>query len=336
MGTAIPLGLKTFTELMGDGEIPHPIKVASLNSPLWVEGVIRHAFQFRFKNVNEEMLFVEIDPKLSFDRILALVKALKKNQNKEVVIIADDLNPRFRALLVRERIPFVRGDEDIFAPRLNIKLNNLSTLAQMYPERTVDELSPFSLKIIAGALTGFLSPEHLKVNEIVSKIKEQKGKIVGSKVSVALRELVALELIREMGRGPDKYYVLGDKSETFKKLLKIPHARLLKRVTTQNTPRKNTFVYSGESALSRYTELVEPSKKTFAIHKRDDGLMEVDFSRNPIEVELWKEDPRVFACDGSINPIELYFSLKPIMDDPRIGKEMDSLLEKYGIKRESN
>lgn len=332
MATAIPLGLKTFIELLGDGELPKPVKTQSLGAPLWVEGAILHAFQFRFHKAELNVLFIQVDPTLAFDRILALTQAVKKAQHKEVVIIADDLNPRFRPLFVRERVPFVQGEEDIFAPSLGIKLSNLSKLSKQQPDQMVDDLSPLGLKIVAGAITGFLDPDHLKVTTVVTSIQKSGVKISASKVSVVLRELVALGLAKEMGRGPEKYFVLLPKQQLIGQLMQVPTAKLFKRVMTQSRLKGLKCVLSGDSALADYTEMADPDQKVVAIHKRNVDAIEGEYGKDTTQVEVWKEDPRLFSVNGNLNPIELYFSLKPHMHDPRVKKQMAALLQEYGIK----
>jgi len=333
-----PAGIKTFCDLMTEEAIATPVAINSLNLPFWISGFVLKAYQLQLREISSEpILFFEIEKTASFERIVALVTVTKRILKNEPIIIADHLNPRFRALFVRERIAFVRGEEDIFAPRFAVKLLHLPVLSQMYPDRIVDELSPFAIKLIAGALTDFLDIKHLKVNEIVELIGRSGRRVPPSKVSVALRELKALDLVSEEGLGPTKYFVMSDKNEAFKKFLRLPHMRPFKRMNLHWNPKEKEALFSGESALARFSNLSDPKKITFAVHKTNNGIYESGLINekmtkgNPNEVEIWKEDPTIFSIDKSINPVELFLSVKPHLSDPRVFIEMKYVLKKYGI-----
>ncbi len=332
----IPQGIRTFTELMG-GEAEE-LDLHDTGLPMWVSDATQGAYEIKWEG-DRNLTFIEPDPKLSFDRIAAIVKSVRTNiKNAEPMIIADNLNPKFRGLFVRERIPFVNKNDDIFAPNLATKLSHVSTLFETCPDRKIDELNPFAVKLIAGTLTGFLPKKRLKVNEAVEQITKAGGEVVAPKVSIALKELNYLELIVDHGRGPEKYYELTDPQTAFEKLLNLQYGRLYKKIENFVTLNSIDYVLSGESAVANYTNLNEPKKKTIAVYKQKSGdlkqrkKVKVALGLETIQIEMWREDPHLFSVDGKINPIELCFSVGTILDDPRVHTEMNELLEKYGLK----
>lgn len=331
-----PQGLITFTDLMGG--VAEKLDLRHAGVPMWVKNATHGAYEIKWGD-DRTLAFIEPDSELSFDQIVAIVRAIKKNiQNAEPVIIADHLNPKFRGLFVRERIPFVNKKDDIFAPNLATKLSHISTLYEMYPDRRIDDLSPFSVKLIAGALTGFLPKDRLKVNELVEQISKMKGATPASKVSTALKELKHFEMVIERGRGPDKFYELTSPQTVFERLLDLPHRRLCKKIENFVTLNSIEYVMSGESALAAYTNLNDPKKKTIAVFKQDSGELKqrkkvpVDLTLEPLEIEVWNEDPQLFSVEEKLNPLELCFSIGQILDDPRVYMEMNSLLEQYDLK----
>jgi hypothetical protein len=326
----IPQGLQNFIELMNADAHCNPLKMNLL--PIWARYAVHRAYEIK-RAGEAPIAFIKPRNDLSFDQILALTKIIRKTLQLEPIFDADELNPKFRSLFTRERIPFVHG-EDIFAPKIIGRLSGLETLGRVFPETKATDLSSFSLKILAGALTRAIPADHLKVNEIHAEISRLGGHVATSKISVALRELKDLGFTTAYGRGPEKFYKLRDPNEALGLMLKLPHERLFKRMAYAIHPHGENFALAGESALAEYTNLASPKRKTIAMHRRDaKGAQATPHLPvfDEVEIEYWKENPMLFSIEKKLNPIELIFSVRPLMSDPRVQIEMRELLARFEL-----
>ena len=338
MERIVPEGVQSFVDLLPEtfrnSAIHRFTKIEKM--PVWTKSLIKRLFAIQptgFKPI----VFIEARDDTSFERLQTLTKTMKRILDVEPVIVADNLNPRLRPLLVRERIAFVDRSLNFFAPNLGIRLSDLKVLSQTFPEAIAEELSPFGIKLLAGFLTDQLTAENFKLKGIWEELHGQKHKVALSKISLALKEFLQLGLVDEHGRGPGKYYTIKDRNELWRALLKLPRAKLFKRIEHIAHPKKGAFVWSGETALSMYGNLNEPDTTTIAVKRSETGFFDAEFKNSDfktgerIVIEAWKEDPLLFAIDGMLNPVELYFSVQNIADDARVHKELTELLGRYGL-----
>lgn len=95
---------------------------------------------------------------------------------------------------------------------------------------------------------------------------------------------------------------------------------------------RKKLTYSGETALSDYTMLIQPREETFAIYKREWDILKESAILVPYKtdycyiIELWKH--KVPLLYNKIHPLALYLSMKDSSDE-RIRGELEILLENY-------
>lgn len=317
---------------------PHPVELSGL--PIWIKGAAR-LFQIPLDDHTVHLLY----PKktLPFEQLMRVHEALTKKLKGHVLVIADKLPPKHRPLLVKFRIPFIYKDESIFAPGLGIKFGKLKKL-EVAPKLEVEEkkqaLTPFALKIMAGILSDQL-PREFTLKLLFGNFQRKKAKLSLSKLSATLNELAVNGLLLQHGAGPQKSYSCDDNRTLWTKLLDVEAPPLYREAQTNYIPKdRRTYIVAGESALSHYSDLAEPKQVTIAMTANDfrrvyqqekDTIAYGDFG-SPSTVQIWKSDPKLFAIDGALNPVELYFSIRTNMDE-RVQMSLDEMLSRYRLKR---
>lgn len=232
-------------------------------------------------------------------------------------------------------------DEMLFAPDLGFKTSNLKTL-QREPKAEVkkDGLTPFALKVLAGLITNQI-PTKFTLMLLNDQLREKGFKIAIGKLSAALNELTASDLLTVQQAGKTKTYAKKAESEYLAQLEYLKLAPFFREVETNYLPAdRNTYAIAGETALAHYTNLAEPKQQTIAmfakdyrtVYDRDNATVPYGDFGNPSIVQVWKEDPRIFALKGVINPLELFFSMKNHHDE-RVQLSLNELLAPYGLER---
>lgn len=316
---------------------PHPVELKGL--PLWVKGAA-HLFKITLPDGRSVHLLY---PKatLPFEQLMRVRESLAKKLEGHVLVIADKLPAKHRPLLVKFRIPFIYKDESIFAPDLGIKFGKLKKLKADPKLEVVSKnqtLAPFGLKIIAGILTDQL-PKEFTLKTLFNTFQKKKAKLSLSKLSETLNGLAENHLLIPHGSGPQKSYS-SDSAMLWSNLLDGELSPLFREVQTNYIPKdRKAYAVAGESALSRYSNLAEPRQTTIAmaatdfrrVYQQEKNTIPYGDFGSPSTVQVWKSDPRLFAIDGAMNPIELYFSLRGNADE-RVQMSLDEMLRRYGIK----
>lgn len=309
--------------------------------PPWIARAV-DLYELTFLDRPNAPLFLVL-PKaeITFDQLRRVYDQLNKRLNAHLLIVADPLPPKHRPLLVRCRIPFIYKDETVFSPELGLRASNLKTLGRE-PKIEVkkDSLTPFALKILAGIITNQI-PNEFTLMLLNDQLREKGFKIALGKLSAKLNELAASDLLTTQPAGKTKTYAKKGASEYLVRFEHLKLAPFFREVETNYIPaNRNTYAIAGETALAHYTNLAEPTQKTIAMSSKDfRTVFEIenatipygDFG-SPSIVQIWKVDPRMFALNGVINPLELFFSMKDHSDE-RVQLSLDELLAPYGLKR---
>ncbi|MGE3757810.1 MAG: hypothetical protein AB7H97_08640 [Pseudobdellovibrionaceae bacterium] len=309
--------------------------------PIWMRESIR-ILEIPTKGADAIYLVIP-RPQIPFEHLMRTHQLLQEKLGPLVLIIADRMPPKHRPLLVKFRIPFIYKNESVFVPNLGLKIGNLKkfedqTKLELAPKK--EELTPFALKILAGLLTNQIPQEFTQ--KLLLKKLQAKTKISGSKLSPALTELTGRELLLAHGAGPTKAYTQENHQKTWEKILSLTLAPLFKEIETNYLPKPlNTYVVAGETALASYSNLAHPNKNIIAVTTNEFRLTFQSVGKKPLVqdsnkttlVQVWKEDPALFAIKGVQNPIEVYFALQKNPDE-RVQLSLDEMLEKYSLHRE--
>ena len=323
---------------------PHAIRIESISGlPVWMKGAVK-VYELPMLGIPSAPLYLAIPTgNLEVEHLIRIYKQLADTLQRHILIVADHLPPKHRPLLVKFRIPFIYKDETIFAPELGLKFDKLKayqTQERIEVKAKNTPLAPFALKVVAGILTNKI-PHEFTLKTLHEQIKKAGHKLSNSKLGATLNELNANQLIRAHGRGPQKTYQCEEPKKTWNFLNERVIAPFFREVQVNYIPKSiEAYTIAGERALAHYSNLGSPKNTTIAMtagQYRDVFQIQKDTKPygdfgDPITVQIWKEDPRIFAVDEALNPIELYFSLRTHHDE-RIQIALDELLSPYGLER---
>ena len=329
------------------GEIqdkPHPLPIESIKGlPIWMRENI-HVLEIPTKGVGGAIYLVIPKPRVAFEHLMRIHQILQEKLGPLVLVIADRMPPKHRPLLVKFRIPFIYKNESVFVPSLGVKIGNLKKFEdhpkpELAPKK--EELTPFALKILAGFLTSQIPQEFTQKNLL--ETLQGKTKLSASKLSPTLIELAERELLNTHGAGPTKTYTQENHQRLWEKLLSLPLPPLFKEVEANYLPKPlGEYIAAGESALASYSNLAHPNKNIIAVTTSEFRLTFQNVSKKFLAqepetttalVQVWKEDPALFAIKGVQNPIEVFFTLQRNKDE-RVQLSLDEMLEKFSLHRE--
>lgn len=327
------------------GEIqdtPRPLPIEQIKGlPIWMRENIR-VLEIPTKGVGGAIYLIIPKPKVTFEHLMRIYQILQEKLGPLVLVIADRMPPKHRPLLVKFRIPFIYKNESVFVPNLGVKIGNLKKFEdqpkqELAPQKK--ELTPFALKILAGFLTNQIPQEFTQ--KLLLETLQDKTKLSASKLSPALIELTQRELLNAHGAGPTKSYTQENHQRVWERLLSFPLAPLFKEVEANYLPKPpGDYIVAGEAALASYSNLANPNKNIIAVTTNEFRLSFQSVSKKFLVqesqittlVQVWKEDPTLFAIDGVQNPIEVFFALQKNQDE-RIQLSLDEMLEKHSLHR---
>jgi hypothetical protein len=234
----------------------------------WVKGAI-DLYELPFLGTPSAPLYLVLPrTDMDFEHLVRIYKQLVEKLHSHVLVVADQLPPKHRPLLVKFRIPFIYKDESIFAPELGLKFSNLKTL-QTEPRLEVqnrnDALATFAIKIVAGLLTNQI-PQQFTLKLLYESLQQKKAKVSLAKLSNALNDLAENDMLLTRGGGPKKAYAKNSVQATWQKLTELKLAPFFREVQANYIPKDEAaYVVAGEMALSHYSNLAEPKRTTVAM-----------------------------------------------------------------------
>ncbi|MBN8538463.1 MAG: hypothetical protein J0M15_15530 [Deltaproteobacteria bacterium] len=309
--------------------------------PVWMRENIR-VLKLPMKEAAPFYLVIP-KPRLAFEHLMRIYQLLHEKLGPLVLVIADRMPPKHRPLLVKFRIPFIYKNESVFVPDLGLKIGRLKKFEDNHKLELADKkegLTPFAFKIVAGLLTNQI-PEEFTQKLLLEKL-QYRTKISASKLSPALTELTEHDLLFSHGAGPTKSYTQENHQKTWEKVLLQTFAPFFKEVETNYLPKPfEGYIVAGESALARYSNLAHPNQNVIAVttsefrqnFKTLDKMALAQERSETTLIQVWKEDPALFAIKGAQNPIEVFFSLQRNTDE-RVQLSLDEMLKAYGLHRE--
>lgn len=245
-------------------------------------------------------------------------------------MVADDLNPKYRALFVKNNVPYIYKDKSLFAPKLGLKILDYKEPKSLSAKPIEESIGPFELKLIAGYLTGFIVREGFNLNQIELILENNNYKCSKGKLAQAINHLIDLEFVDARGTGPNRLVIFKDRQEVWSKLKVTPVKSFSKSIESYRMVEDN-FIFSGETALAHYSDLAEPRIRYIAVTNKEfqkiqEGVPVGDFG-NPLFIcEVFKERPSLFSKGNNfLNPIELYFLMRSNSDE-RIQIALDQML----------
>ena len=282
------------------------------------------AASYRIQKVTldgETALFVypreELDP---VDAVKKHMERIQKVEGAPAVLILDRLTYRQKQYLLRDHIPFVVEEKQIYLPFMAVYLQ----------ERGDGERREITAMLPSAQLLLLYYIYHGCGELLTSEACRALG-FTATSVARASRQLEEMGLVYTEKRGVQKI-LYSDKT---------PRALFAATKDTMEDPVKRTIfvpraeikdklLLSSYSALSEYTMMNPPPSECFAadsisaLERASSGRLHN--SEDQCEVQLWRYDPRKLADGSSVDRLSLALALDKDRDE-RVEEAVEEMLE---------
>lgn len=253
---------------------------------------------------------------------------LKEQLSGDVILVLSNIPAYARNRLIRQRVPFVVPNTQMFLPMLMIDLREYFPNPRAKFQNTLSSVSQL-------LITYHLSRESLSdmpLAQIASRIGYSAMAI--SKAQEELQAAQLVDVVRS-GKALSLHFNLSGKDlwQRVEPLLSTPVKRTQWIRWGQPRPRA---VLAGMTALSKYSMLEDDPIPSYAMRDKDlitalrtgqiygcSGSEEAQ-----ARMEAWKYDPWVLAEGDTIDRCSLYLSLRRSGDE-RVQKEIQHLAEVF-------
>lgn len=229
-----------------------------------------------------------------------------------------------RKRLIGHRVPFIIPGNQMYLPDLGIDLHE--HFRKPYSQ-LIKLFSPATQTVVLYALF------HGSNEGLTPSVFAQKLDYTLMTMTRAFDELQGANLGEVIKQGKERRWYFREGKHALwqqaKPFLRSP----IKNLTWLT--QKQQFTVAGLSALSRFSDLNEPSLPVFAIgpaqwkELKNFGIEEIPSSEGAlIELEIWHYNPNLFAKDGLVDPFSLYLSLKESKDE-RIETALEEMMERF-------
>lgn len=226
------------------------------------------------------------------------------------VLVFDNLDFKNINSLIKKNIPFIVSNKQIFLPFILLQIETKKTKKIL---KTYQNLSLDADTILVGYLDGKINSGMI-ISEIAQLIKKDLRA-----TSKALDILEGLKYINIEKVGRNKKIFFESQEDIFNKL-NMEHISSIEYIFYTNELFTENYTYSGYTALSNYSNLVDNTIETIAIFNKylnlkDISLFECEQDSAKYKVEVWIKDPSIFSHNKNINMIYLLRHIKNVDDE---------------------
>ncbi len=259
----------------------------------------------------------------AIDKIKKHMKQIEAIADRQIVFLYKEISRYRRKSLIKNRIPFVIENGQMYLPFLAMDL-------KMVKENIDSEVKRFTTSAQIAFLY-FLYHKNEVVN--VSEFAEKMG-IANMTASRALNELYHANLIT---------YEIGGKTGRSKKYRRIQDpGYFLKGQGHLKSPVKKIIytkskplnaLNAGLVALAELSMINPPGYSIVAMHEEQFNSQKIEIiknkdiikDKNMVELQLWDYEPKRFSDKHHVDPLSLYASLKE-ENDERIEQALEEVL----------
>lgn len=258
--------------------------------------------------------------------IKSLKKQLASYQNtiKENVVYGFDKISSFqRKSMIENEIPFVSRNGQMYLPFLGILFEKCAMGEDIIKENfaPVSQLLFLLFLYENDSYTKLDAAKRLQVLPMaISRASKQlleKGLITEKKQGTEIVMTVSIKDRRNLYGKAEKYLI-----NPIQSVLYLPNGRM-----------DISMPASGEFSLSQRTEMGYPKYVEYALYKYSPffkGLVGVDsdlnYETDIVRIQKWKYDPRIFSCNGQVDPVSLICTFADTNDE-RIHKCLENVKE---------
>lgn len=279
----------------------------NFNIPLYIK-VGYELWSARLEEV--DVLLVKVKEQNSDIRLHQnVVKKLEELSSLKIILVFEKLDTRSADSFIKKNISFIVKDKQIFIPfaLIQVKTNNQKNIRVKSTHLSIDA------DVILVAYLNNMISSNMIIKDISNLIYR------GSReTSQALNVLESLEYIKIETQGRNKQIEFISQSEVYERL-KEESIPLVKYIFFSKEIFDNP-IYSGFTALSKYSSVMDEKIQTFAIHekqinKKDLELLKCDEEDAKYKIEVWNRDPFILSLNNAINPVYILRLLNSVDDE---------------------
>ena len=262
-------------------------------------------------------------PKEELDSVDAIKKHFEKIESIEsgkTVLILDRLTYRQRQYLLRDQIPFIVENKQIYLPFMGLYLQ----------ERSDGEKEEIE-KLLPSAQLLLLYYIYNGCGEMATSDACAPLSLTSTSISRASRQLEDLQLIKTKKQGVQKI-MFSDNSpkELFYAAKNIMSSPVKRTIYVSKDEAKDTFLFSGYSALSEFTMInsspIEYRATDSISAWEGNASVKLQDADEQFALELWRYDPRKLSNGDFVDKLSLALALKDDGDE-RIEQAVEKMLE---------
>lgn len=238
------------------------------------------------------------------------VKKIEELYPCRAVLVFKKLDGRNVNSLIKKHIPFIIENKQIYMPfaLVQMQTQHIKINQKIYNELTVDADT-----ILIGYLDNKIS-NGMMIKEI-SEITKRDIRAVSNALDIL--ESFNFVNIEKIGRSKQVYFI--PKLEAYERLKENSKSPVKYTFYTHDI-LDNKSVFSGYSALSKYTSLIDESVKTIAISQKtlkNMNIQELEYDKDiaNYRIEVWDREPSLFSYNNAINSLYLLRILKNANDE---------------------
>ena len=255
------------------------------------------------------------------------MQEIEKYAEMSVILWLDVVSTYQRNALVKNGIPFIVPNSQIFVPELGMSLKEFCAGKREKVE-----------KISAAAQFLLLYFIYQKKHEEKSQTKiAEYLNMSAMNVSRAVQELQELGLVESRKEGTSKVIKsVATGKELYQLSSEYLQSPVQKKIYVSLKYFDMDLPFAGETALAKKSMLNYPKCTVFAMDKKlvknipQEAIVEPKLmtDNDYIEIELWKYNPSVYISDEMVDIVSLVQSLKDV-EDERVEMQIEEIMEEY-------
>lgn len=255
------------------------------------------------------------------------MQEIEKYAEMSVILWLDAVSTYQRNALIKNRIPFIVPNSQIYVPELGMSLKEFCAGKR----EKVEKLS---------ASTQFLLLYFIYQKKQAERSQSDLAEYLNMSamnVSRAVQELQELGLLETRKEGTSKIIkAVATGKELYQLSSVYLQSPVQKRIYVSLRNFDMNLPIAGETALAKKSLLNYPKCKVFAMDKKllknipKEAIVEPKLMTGTdyVEIELWKYDPSVYAFDDVVDIVSLVQSLKNV-ENERIEIQVEEIMEEY-------
>ena len=267
-------------------------------------------------------------PKTELEQVEVLKKQIariQKNENLPVVLVLNELSFRQKEYLIREKIPFIVEERQIYLPFMALYLQERCNAEKKPREEILPSAQMLLLHFIYGGAQELSTSQAAKDLELTP-----------TSISRASRQLEKMGLLHIRKAGVQRILYSEDSP---KMLFQKTGDTLLNPVKrTVYIPKElvgTDLLESGYSALAEYSMLNAPNVRCYAAERisqwKDVMTNSLQNSQVQVAVEMWRYNPRKLSMRNAVDELSLALALREDADE-RVEEAVEEMLNELWRK----